>query len=463
VRVLDDLTTGNRERLAALDGVELLQGDVRNPAAVQRALQDVNAVVHLAGVHPGVDPLRAQEVNLGGALHLFNFARDVAKRERPRIVLCGSASVYGKQSSMVLHEELQPRPMTPEAVMALCIEHYGRVYRETFGVPVVSLRLFRVFGPGEDASRPDTGPVARFIRAALDGKAPVIFGDGQQTRDLIYIDNVVAAIIAALDVEDPPVDPINIASGEAVAVSFLWTLILELCGKKRAAIPPTYVPAPSWDPRNSRPQIARACKVLGWAPAVRLREGLAQTVEHYRALRNVDPNAWFTPRHERAPKAPAESPVPTQTRRFGSVVTPAFGTPVIPPSGRNGNKSEGSQPRAVLDAARNRPSTPPPPPRAGATRSSSASEASPPRSRSEPSRARANGAHEGKLAAAGGSTPLPTPASASASKRPLRQPAAEILEISEAEIVEDAPPPKIALSDLDFEWAPVPAVPGLGR
>ncbi len=335
VRVLDDLSTGKRDRLAAIDGIELLHGDVRNPAAVQRAMQGVAAVVHLAGVQPGVDCIRAQDVNLGGALHILNHARaeasgGVVKSDRIRVILCGSASVYGKQAGFVLHEELPPRPMTPEAVMALAMEQYGRVYREAFGVPVVNLRIFRVFGPDEDAERDDAGLVAKLIRAALDGKAPVLFGDGQQTRDLIYVDNVVAAVLAALTVDDPPAEPLNIASGEAVAVNFLWNMVLECCGKKRLAIDPTYIPAPPWDPKQSRPQIARACKVLGWAPAVRLREGLQKTVEHYQSLRNVDPNAWFAPKDEpTAPRKKMSFPqLNVPTRRFGSVVTPAFGTPI---------------------------------------------------------------------------------------------------------------------------------------
>jgi nucleoside-diphosphate-sugar epimerase len=331
VRVLDDLSTGKRDRLAGLDGIELLQGDVRNPAAVCRAMHGMAAVVHLAGVQPGVDAIRAQDVNLGGALHILNFARELAPRERPRVVLCGSASVYGRQTGFVLHEELTPRPMTPEAVMALAMEQYGRVYRESFGVPVVNLRIFRVFGPDEEAERSDAGIVAKFIAAALDGKSPVIFGDGQQTRDLIHVDNVVAAVMAALTVEDPPAEPLNIASGEAVAMNFLWNLVLECCGKRRLAIDPTYVPAPPWEAKHSRPQIARACKVLGWAPAVRLREGLQRTVEHYQGLRNVDPNAWFAPKDEPgAGRKKALFPsVNVPTRRFGSVVTPAFGVPAM--------------------------------------------------------------------------------------------------------------------------------------
>lgn len=443
VRVLDDLSTGKRERIAALDGVELLQADVRNPAAVHRAMQGVQAVVHLAGVQPGVDPIRAQEVNLGGALHLLNFAREVEKRARPRIVLCGSASVYGRQTGFVLHEELAPRPATPEAVMALAMEQYGRVYRETYGVPVVNLRIFRVFGPDEDADRSDAGIVAKLIAAALDGKSPVLFGDGQQTRDLVYVDNVVAAIVAALEVADPPAEPLNIASGEAIAINFLWTMVLEACGKKRLAIDPTYVPAAPWEAKHSRPQIARACKVLGWAPAVRLREGLQRTVEHYRGLRNADPNAWFAPKEEPAPRKKMSFPsVNVPTRRFGSVVTPAFGVPMTGssattplPRASSGatplpRSSSGATPLPRRSSVVTPPPIPPPAPRKTAT---SFASALPKPTTPPPQRA-----------------PLP-----SSAKPPTKKEV--VLEVTDADLVEERD------DDLDFEWAPVPAIPGLGR
>ena len=508
VRVLDDLSTGKRERIAALDGIEFLQGDVRNPAAVHRSMQGVQAVIHLAGIQPGVDPIRAQDVNLGGALHILNFAREVDKRERPRIVLCGSASVYGKQTGFVLHEELQPRPATPEAVMALAMEQYGRVYREAYGVPVVNLRIFRVFGPDEDVERPDAGIVAKLIRAALDGKSPVIFGDGQQTRDLIYVENVVAAILAALEVQDPPAEPLNIASGEAVAVNFLWNLVLEACGKKRLAIDPTYVPAAPWESKHSRPQIARACKTLGWAPAVRLREALQKTVEHYQAQRNADPNAWFAPKEEpAAPKKKMTFPsVNVPTRRFGSVVTPAFGVPVVGSSGatplpRAGSsaspapRSNGSFASALPRAS----STASPPPRASSTASplphanstasplprASSTASSPPRTNGSTASTlpRSNGAFAAALSRPGSTAstlprrdsaaPPPPPrkgAAAVAAKAaaPLAKPKAkkeEVLEVSDADLIEDRTDDDETRLDegLNFEWAPVPAVPGMGR
>jgi UDP-glucose 4-epimerase len=305
VRVLDDFSTGKRERIEGLGRrLELLQADVRNPSAIDRAARGAEAIIHLAAMPVGTDAGRAQEVNVGGTLHLLEWARARDKRERPRIVLCSSGSVYGKQSAYVLHEELTPRPQHAAAVMALAVEHFGRVYRETWGVPATVLRLFRTFGADEDAERPDASVVARFLRAALDGTSPVIVGDGQQTRDLIYVENVAHALIAAAT-GTQSAEPLNIASGEAIAINFLWTQVLELTGKKRLAIEPTFVPAPPWDPRHARPQIQRACKVLvGWAPSVRLRDGLARTVEAERASRSADPNSWFAPRGVHTPTPP---------------------------------------------------------------------------------------------------------------------------------------------------------------
>jgi nucleoside-diphosphate-sugar epimerase len=232
----------------------------------------------------------------------------LGKRERPRVILCGSGDVYGNQPAFVLNEELPLRPSTPAAVTQLAVEQYGRVYRENYGVPVAMLRIFRTFGPDEDPHHPDAGVVARFVRSALEGASPVILGDGQQTRDLVYIDNVVAAILACLRVE-PKLDVVNIASGEAVSINHIWRLVLELVGRQRLSIEPTYVPAPPWEPMHARPQIKQAARLLGWAPTVRLREGLARTVYHSQAVRDADPNAWFSPKEDSTPRARSRPPL----------------------------------------------------------------------------------------------------------------------------------------------------------
>jgi UDP-glucose 4-epimerase len=381
VRVLDDLSTGKRERLAALGNrLELMHADVRNPTAVEKAARGAEVVVHLAATPVGNDPMRAQEVQLGGALNILNAARAADKGDRPRVVLCGSGSVYGKQTAFVLHEELAPRPSVPQAVMALAAEQYGRVYREAYGVLVTNLRIFRTFGPDEDAEKANASIVARFIKAALDGSSPVIQGDGQQTRDLVYVENVVNAIVAACEADHA--DPLNVASGEAVSINHLWNLVLELAGKKRLAIEPTYVPAPPWEPKHARPQIQRSCKELSWAPSVRLREAVQRTVQHYIAQRSADPNAWFAPRNADA--------------------TPPLGLPTPTP-------------------------TPPP------LRTQSVASRTPP--------------------------PIPPQAISAPRKLPKKDPSPTLI----IENVEPAQEETRLDNDLNFEWAPVPAVRGMGR
>jgi UDP-glucose 4-epimerase len=390
VRVLDDLSSGKRERLVGLGPtLELLRGDVRNPSAVERAARGAHVIVHLAASPIGSDPMRAQEVQLGGALNILNVARAAERAQRPRVVLVGSGSVYGRQTSFVLHEELAPHPTVPQAVMALAAEQYGRVYHETYGVPVVNLRLFRTYGPEEEAERPDASIVARFIRAALDGTSPIIYGDGQQTRDLIYVENAVQAILAACQPGlCDQADPLNIASGEAVTLNFLWTLVLELVGKRRLAIEATYVPAPPWDPKHARPQIQRSCHALSWAPSVRLRDGLTRTTHYYLAMRSADPNAWFAPREE----------------------TPPPRRPVAPPM---------SPPRPGR-------SVPPPPPMF-----------------------------------ATGSAPRKVPAPPLVSLPPPPIEASPAIQPGSIQYSPD--PPARADNELNFEWAPVPPVPGFGR
>ena len=195
--------------------------------------------------------------------------------------------------------------------------------------------------------------VARFIRAALDGKSPVIFGDGQQTRDLVYIDNVVAAILAALEVDDPPAEPLNIASGEAVAINFLWNLVLEPAARSGWPSTPPTCRRRRGSPSTRAPQIARACKVLGWAPAVRLREGLAA---HRRAL--PAPAQRRSQRLVRAQEEPAPKKKPALPTRpcrraaSASVVTPAFGACRIDGAARSASsrRCRAAAPR-VVDAA----------------------------------------------------------------------------------------------------------------
>jgi nucleoside-diphosphate-sugar epimerase len=287
VRVLDDLSTGSPERLKDLPA-ELLQGDVRNFAAVRRALDGAQLVFHLAGrrVSDAPDdphPLwRAQEVNLGGAIHVLEAARQ--GQGTPRVVLASSGEVYGRAATYLLHEEVSPLPATPEGVQLLAVEQYARLYWESFGVPTVALRLFTTFGPGEPIDGPSLVP--RLCLAALTGVEPVIEPLGESaprhSRDLVYVDNVVSAFLAAAEAPSVEGQVFNIASGEATTAATVWSTLCELTGRRRV-IDPELRAARTWEQTNVRASISRATRSLQYAPSIRLREGLKRTLEAYQA------------------------------------------------------------------------------------------------------------------------------------------------------------------------------------
>jgi UDP-glucose 4-epimerase len=416
LRIVDDFSTGRRDRLTGLGPrVEVIEGDARDPRLVAQAMEGAQHVVDLVGAAADADPREAQEIEVGAALAVLDAAKAIEKQSRPRVLLVGSGAVYGTQATYVLHEDVPCRPATPRGVIAQVVEGWGRVYRELHGVPVMTLRLFRVFGPEEEPESAGASVVARFVQAALAGTSPVVFGDGQQARDFVYIENVVAALAAALGKDCD--QPLNIASGEAVTVNFLWTLVLELVGKRRLAIEPTFRPAPPWEQKNVRPQIARACKVLHWAPSVRLREGLQRTIAHRQLLLHSDPNAWFAPR---------EVGSGLETRRG---VTPLY----VPQKPRRGG------------------ATPPPPPPPPLTPSPPAPLPTTPAPLwpEVPSVARMTATTPPR-----GVQPLPQ----------LDDPP---VEIDDSAVIEDRPVAGAAAAveeeDMTFEWAPVPSLPGVGR
>jgi UDP-glucose 4-epimerase len=330
VRVIDDLSTGKRERLGGLT-VELLQADIRNPAAVRRAIDGAEVVFHLAGCAPGA-LVDGEAVNVGGAIHLLQAAAEA----RPlRVVIAGSAAVYGRAHAYLLHEEVQPLPASPEGVQRLAVEHYARWFRDAHGVPSVVLRIFPVFGPGEEWAGPFAGLVPRLCRAALDGSAPVLQGDARATRDLVYVDDVVAALLAAASAPGIEGEAINIGSGEAVSAAHLWAVVGDCAGRGRELPGPLYTPAPAWEPSHLRASIGRAARALGYAPSVKLREGVRRTVEHYRILRQQSENGWFTPPASERRAIPTQTIAPPSVRAIpessGALPWPRPGRPVPPP------------------------------------------------------------------------------------------------------------------------------------
>ncbi|MBD3161906.1 MAG: NAD-dependent epimerase/dehydratase family protein [Candidatus Eisenbacteria bacterium] len=281
VRILDDLSTGHRENVEAIrsgatEKLELAIGDVRSPETVEEATRDVGAIVHLAAL-PSVersvqDPWTSHAVNVDGTLHLLEAAR---ARKIGRFVLAGSSSVYGDQPELPKTETMRPAPRSPYALSKFVAEEYVRLYAELFGLPGITLRYFNVFGPRQDPASPYAAVIPLFLKALRKGEPPVIFGDGEQTRDFTFVENVVEANLAALSGPPPHGEAVNVACGERTSLLELLELLVQATGTPGK---PTFAPPRAGDVRDSMASIERATELLGYRPRVGLREGIERTV-----------------------------------------------------------------------------------------------------------------------------------------------------------------------------------------
>lgn len=278
VRILDNFSTGRRENLAALGGeVEVLEGDVRSYERAHNAVKGTDVVIHLAAL-PSVprsvqDPLTTNEANITGTLNTLLAARDEGVR---RVVLASSSSVYGADASMPKHEGLVPQPISPYAVSKLAAEQYARAFWAVYGLETVALRYFNVFGPRQDPDSQYSGVVARFIRLALRGDDPVVFGDGTQSRDFTYVTNVVDATLRAADAQGAAGHVCNIGCGAPKTVLELIGAIERVAGR---TLHPTFAPPRAGDVPHSFADITRAKELLGYAPVVDFESGIARTYE----------------------------------------------------------------------------------------------------------------------------------------------------------------------------------------
>lgn len=277
VRVLDDFSTGRRENLEAVAGeVELVEGDIRDPALVAEAMQGVRYVFHQAAVPSVVrslqDPRLSHSVAVDGTLNVL----EAARHTRPeRVVYAGSSSAYGDTPTLPKVESMTPRPLSPYAAAKLSAEYYCSVYARVFGVPTVTLRYFNVFGPRQDPASPYTGVISIFIRELLQGRAPVIDGDGEQSRDFTYVSDAVAANLLAARSEDAVGEVFNVAGGQRTSINRLFQLLCEVIGVE---VEPRYGPPRPGDVRHSQADITKARRLLGYEPRVDLEEGLQRTV-----------------------------------------------------------------------------------------------------------------------------------------------------------------------------------------
>jgi len=282
VRVLDNLSSGSLTNIEPFrSDVEFIEGDLCNADCVRRATQGVEVVLHqgaLASVSRSVeDPRSTHEVCATGTLNVLLAARDCGVR---RVLYAASSSAYGDAFAPPNHEDQTPNPLSPYAAAKLTGEHYCSTFTHVYGLETVRLRYFNVFGPRQDPASPYSAVIPLFITAMLAGRAPTIFGDGQQSRDFTYIKNIVHANLLAADAKNVAGKVFNVATGESAS---LLDLIAAINGILNTKIVPSHQPARAGDVRHSRADISRARAELGFEPTVNLQEGLRRAVEYYRA------------------------------------------------------------------------------------------------------------------------------------------------------------------------------------
>jgi len=278
VLVIDDLSAGKRENLVGLD-IEFQKGSITDLEHLKETFQGADCVFHqaaIASVKKSIDdPLRTNEVGIDGTLKVLVAARDAGVR---CVVQASSAAVYGSSEQLPKSESMAPEPISPYAVSKLTGECYARVFQELYGLQTVSLRYFNVFGPRQDPSSEYSGVISRFISALQAGKRPIIYGDGEQTRDFVYVKDVVRANILATHAST---GVFNVASGKSTSLNTLIATIAKIMGIEAR---PLYEPPRPGDIRHSLADISRA-KMLGYNPEGSLEESLTETIRSFGSCR----------------------------------------------------------------------------------------------------------------------------------------------------------------------------------
>jgi UDP-glucose 4-epimerase len=284
VRGIDSFITGKRENLIGLDGLEFLGGDLADPAVCAQACEGVEIVFHeaaLASVPRSVaDPVATNVNCVDATLNVLVAAKAAGVR---RVVYAGSSSAYGESPTLPKREDMLPIPISPYAVAKLAGEHYMGTFARVYGIETVTLRYFNVFGPYQDPTSHYSGVLAIFCRKMLAGEQPTIYGDGEQSRDFTYIDNVVHAnlLAAAAPAERVSGRMMNAATGARNTLNETFSILKGLTGFSGE---PAYGAPRSGDIRDSLADISLARELLGYEPQVDFREGLRRTVEWYRKI-----------------------------------------------------------------------------------------------------------------------------------------------------------------------------------
>src|SRR5947209_11084240 len=297
VVVLDDLSSGKEENLAEVrNKITLIKGSITDIEVVRKAMQDAEYVLHLAArtsVPKSVkDPIETNRINIDGTLNVLVAARDAKVK---RVVFAASSSAYGETPTLPKIETMEPQPISPYGVTKFVGELYAQTFGRCYGLDNVSLRYFNIFGPRQDPSSPYSGVLAKFCSAFLEDTAPVIFGDGEQTRDFTYVENAVQANLLACEAPSASGKVFNVGVGGRFSLNQTVALLNKISGK---SLDPKYEPGRDGDIRDSQADISEACEFLGYDPPVAFEEGLRRTFD------------WYQATQEKAKSSPESAPVP---------------------------------------------------------------------------------------------------------------------------------------------------------
>ena len=278
--VLDDFSTGRQENLSGIeDQIKLIKGDIRDYKAVEAAVEGIDYVLHLAAV-PSVpqsiaNPRMTNEVNIGGTLNVLEASRQAGVK---KLVFASSCAIYGDDPRLPKTEDMAAAPMSPYAIHKLTGEYYCKLYWELYHFPTVALRFFNIFGPHQDPASDYAAVIPKFITKLLAGKEPIVFGDGEQTRDFIFIDNCVSANLLAATNEKMVGDCFHVASGRKYSLNQLLDSLQRIIGTD---LKPEYAEAKEGDIKHSYASIEKSL-AAGYKVGVSFEEGLKRTVEYFK-------------------------------------------------------------------------------------------------------------------------------------------------------------------------------------
>ena len=281
VRIVDSLVTGKRRNLEAAPGAEFIEGDLADMAVAQRAAAGMDYVLHQAAI-PSVprsvkDPVTSNRANIDASLNILVAARDAGVK---RLVYAGSSSAFGNTTTLPKREDMPTNPLSPYALQKLVAEQYCQMFTTLYGFETVTIRYFNVFGPRQDPGSPYSGVISLFSTALLEKRRPIIYGDGEQTRDFTYVANVVDGVLRACEAKGAAGEVINVATGGRISLNELLKTMNRILGTDLKAV---YQEPRAGDVRDSQADISKAKRILGYTPIVALEEGLRQTIDWCRS------------------------------------------------------------------------------------------------------------------------------------------------------------------------------------